>query len=99
MKLCGSVPRRVSPNWSSYMKVVSSIFLIMTALVVAPAQAQDTITVPFSDPSRPGLLKVTLLNGAIRVRGYSGKDVIIEGSSGGRRAMLPFSTPDGLRRI
>src|SRR5262245_25031770 len=97
MKLYASVPRRVSLNWSSYMRVVSIILLILTALAVVPAQAQDTLTVNFSDPSRPGLLKITLLNGGLRITGRSGKEVIIDSSSGfGRRNAR---TRDGLRRI
>jgi len=79
------------------MKVFAFILLIVTVPAVAPAQAQDTVTVNFSDPSRPGLLKITLLNGGIRVTGHSGKEVIIDGSSGSRpRGPRP---PAGLRRI
>jgi len=80
------------------MKVLSIILLIVTTLAVEPALAQDRVTVNFSDPSRPGLLKITLLNGGIRITGYSGKDVIID-SSGGSRRRLPARTPDGLKRI
>jgi DUF4097 and DUF4098 domain-containing protein YvlB len=43
------------------------------------ARAQDgPITVPFSDPSRAHTLKVSLLNGSITVKGYDGKDAVIE---------------------
>jgi Toastrack DUF4097 len=80
------------------MKVVSIILLTITALAVMPAQAQDTLTVNFSDPSRPGLLKITLLNGGLRITGHSGKEVIIDASSGVRRRG-PSRTSDGLRRI
>jgi DUF4097 and DUF4098 domain-containing protein YvlB len=76
------------------MKVLSFILLIVTVLAVAPAQAQDTLTVNFSDPSRPGLLKITLVNGGMRIMGHPGKDVIVE-SSGPQRGR----TRDGLRRI
>src|SRR5689334_8053087 len=98
MKLSASVPKEVSPNWSSYMKVLSITLLIITTLAVAPAQAQDRLTVNLSDPSRPGLLKINLVNGGIRVTGYSGKEVIIDSSAGSRRRP-PSRTPDGLRRI
>ena len=38
----------------------------------------DRLTVPLSDPSRPGLIKAGLLNGGITVKGYEGKEVIVE---------------------
>jgi DUF4097 and DUF4098 domain-containing protein YvlB len=38
----------------------------------------DRVTVPFSDASRPRMVKCSLLNGAINVKGYPGKDVIVE---------------------
>jgi hypothetical protein len=34
--------------------------------------------IKFSDPSKPGLLKVDLLRGGVTVRGYNGNEVIIE---------------------
>lgn len=44
----------------------------------APGDKSDRIVVAFSDPSRPGTLRVNLLSGGIKVRGYDGKDVTIE---------------------
>jgi hypothetical protein len=38
------------------------------------------VTVPFSDPSRPGTVKVSLLSGSITVRAGSGRDVIVDTS-------------------
>jgi hypothetical protein len=73
---------------------------IALAAVCGIGWAQDTpdrLTVPFSDPARPRTVKVSLLNGSVQVRGYDGKDVVIEGSPGkgseGREA------PQGMRRI
>ncbi|HKO04205.1 MAG TPA: hypothetical protein VJW51_05635 [Candidatus Acidoferrales bacterium] len=50
----------------------------------------DRVTVNLSDPSRPGTLKAGLLNGSIFVKGYEGKEIVVEarvraGSSRGRR--------------
>lgn len=48
----------------------------------------DKVTVPLSDPSRPGTLKVGLLYGSITVKGYEGKEVLVEAHArtrGGRR--------------
>ncbi|MBI3193249.1 MAG: hypothetical protein HYZ34_02135 [Ignavibacteriae bacterium] len=36
------------------------------------------MSVPLSDPSRPVFLKVSILNGGITVKGYSGSEVIVE---------------------
>lgn len=38
----------------------------------------EKITVPFTDPARPGRLNAGLMSGNIRVRGYNGQAVIVE---------------------
>lgn len=38
----------------------------------------DRIAIPFSDPSRPGTVKVNVLFGTISVKGYEGKEILIE---------------------
>jgi hypothetical protein len=38
----------------------------------------DIVSVPLSDPSRPAFLKVGLLYGSITVKGYSGKEVLVD---------------------
>jgi DUF4097 and DUF4098 domain-containing protein YvlB len=58
----------------------------------------DHITVTWSDPSRPGLLKISLLSGGINVRTHSGPDVIIDAKSGRGRRRVPAES-GGLRRI
>ena len=74
----------------------------------APGWSQDAqpdrVTVPFSDPARPKTLKASLINGSITVKGYDGKDAIVEArpESGGRRRAERPDRPDrsdGLRRI
>jgi hypothetical protein len=60
----------------------------------------DQVTVPLSDPSRPGVIDVSLVSGSITVRGSNRKDVIViarpETDRPSRR-----SDPDatGMRRI
>src|ERR1700737_267293 len=38
----------------------------------------DRIPVTLSDPSRPARVKVSLVNGGITVKGYEGKEVVVE---------------------
>jgi DUF4097 and DUF4098 domain-containing protein YvlB len=45
----------------------------------AQAQANpDRLPVPLTDPSRPALVKASLVNGGITVKAYDGKEVIVE---------------------
>jgi DUF4097 and DUF4098 domain-containing protein YvlB len=64
---------------------ISKVFLF-TVLILAStafalsgqAASTDRVVVPFSDPGKPGLVKALLINGAILVKGYEGKEVIVE---------------------
>ncbi|TDJ33476.1 MAG: hypothetical protein E2O61_12360 [Gammaproteobacteria bacterium] len=51
------------------------------ATAVAPESEVHSVTVPFSESSRPGLLKMSLLSGSITVRVHSQPDVVFEYSS------------------
>ena len=78
--------------------ILISVLLAVTAWGQdAPA---DRVTVPFSDASRPRMLKASLLNGSITVKGYEGKDVIIEARSRGSegRRNVPKKA-EGMHRI
>jgi hypothetical protein len=79
-------------------KAVSIAILVGTMWSAVPAHGQDAVTVNFSNPSRPGLVKVMLFNGGIVVREHSGRDVIFESRASINRGR-PTSGPDGLRRI
>jgi len=61
------------------------LFSILTLFGVTTSCPQaavtDKITVPLSDPSQPAMLKVNIMNGSITVKGYSGKDVLVEARS------------------
>jgi len=60
----------------------------------------DKVTVPFRDPSGKRTLKVTTMNGSITVKGYDGKDAIIESSGAGRRDRgRPSNIPPGMKQI
>ena len=64
------------------MKRIYLIGLIVTFIMafgttVCAQTDPNRLTVSFSDPSRPGLLKVHLLQGSITVRAGTGRDVIV----------------------
>ena len=73
--------------------------------MLLPAQDGDKVSVPFSDPSRPGTVRVELMHGDITVRTHSGKDVLVD-MAGARaatsRTRTSRRTPaevEGLKRI
>lgn len=63
-------------------------------------QPGQKLNVAFSDPSKPGLLKVNLVAGGIKVVGYEGKEVVIEvrDMDAGDERESPRA-PTGMRRI
>jgi hypothetical protein len=79
--------------------VLSTIF---TATLCAQTGDPNRLTVSFSDPSRPGLLKVNLLQGRITVKTHNNNNVIIntvdgQGRSSNRRQSE--AEAQGLRRL
>ena len=85
------------------MKKASLILVLLGAGLAWPQDSGDRITVPFSDPSRAHTLKVNLINGGITVKGYDGKDAIIESHSGGdgdeHEHRRPPKGAEGMKRI
>src|SRR5688572_26200439 len=79
------------------MKMYSNMALAVIFCGVAVAQEPDRLTVPFSDPARPKTVRISLLHGSITVRGYEGREVIVEGSPG--RGERRGDAPQGMRRI
>jgi len=76
------------------MKRVLAVFIMASGVAAWAQDTPDRVTVPFSDPSRPKAVKVSLLNGSITVKGYNGKEVIVEsrsrdGESGRHRREAP----------
>jgi len=52
------------------------------ACTAAAQQGGEKIPVPLTDPNRPAVLKVGLIAGSISVKGYAGKEVIVEAVPG-----------------
>jgi DUF4097 and DUF4098 domain-containing protein YvlB len=82
------------------MKTITAFFLCAAAAFSQDA-APDRVTVPFSDAARPKMLRVGLINGAITVKGYDGKDVIVEARAegSGRHRRDRGESVDGMRQI
>lgn len=59
------------------------IFFISGSLIYCQEEKVDRTTVPFSDPSKPGLVKGGNHRGGITVTGYKGEEVIVEASTRG----------------
>ena len=84
------------------MKKTIWILPLLAGALAWPQDSGGRITVPFSDPSRPHTLKVSLINGGITVKGYDGKDAIIESRGGDSSEHERHHTPrgaEGLKRI
>lgn len=62
---------------TKYLGVIT-ILLFAGTFLYTQEQAADRVTVPFSNPSKPGKLDVSVQNGGITIKGYNGKEVIIE---------------------
>jgi DUF4097 and DUF4098 domain-containing protein YvlB len=62
------------------MKTLTILALVMSAgaRLFAQEASVDRATVRLSDPSKPAWLRANTLNGGISVKGYEGKDVVIE---------------------
>jgi DUF4097 and DUF4098 domain-containing protein YvlB len=61
-----------------YLIICIAILFLTGALLEAQEKPSDRATVPFSDPSKPGKIDVGVYNGGITIKGYNGKEVIVE---------------------
>jgi hypothetical protein len=71
----------------SYRMIVLGAALLVCAGVLGWAQDQksDRAVVPLTNPGKPALIKAGVLNGSITVKGYEGKEVIVEAKTRERR--------------
>ena len=60
------------------------LIFITWSIFFSQEEAVDRVTVSFSDPSKPGMLEVNIQNGGITVKGYEGKEVIIDARTRGK---------------
>ena len=86
-----------------YLSIVT-ILLFAGALAFAQQTTGDRINVSFSDPSKPGFVEVYVESGSITVKGYNGKDVIIDATIGAKKSIgqMQEEIPEkakGMKRI
>jgi hypothetical protein len=79
-------------------KLARIAMAVVCGTAIAQEAPPDRLTVPFSDPARPRMVRISLLHGSIQVKGYDGKDVIVEGSPG-QSTERRGEVPQGMRRI
>jgi hypothetical protein len=83
--------------------VLSALLVLGSAVSMTAARQQadvDRVSVPLSDPSRPGLIDVSLVQGSITVRGANRKDVaVIAHPEAERPSRRVDPDASGLRRI
>ncbi len=91
--------------WTVFIKTALAGAALGT-LVICNVGAQDNgnrITVPFSDASKPRTVIVKMIQGGITVRGYEGRDAIVETTSRSgnttRHNSRPSGVPEGMHQI
>jgi DUF4097 and DUF4098 domain-containing protein YvlB len=89
-------------RWRLPLLVMAGLALSLNA-TGSEAQAQvqasdgtDRLTIHLSDPSRPGSVKASQVRGGITVKGYDGKDILIEARA---RDEAPVHTEPGMHRL
>jgi hypothetical protein len=76
------------------------IGLVPVAVAMAQQSAADQVAVPLSDPSRPALIDVSLVQGSITVRGTNRRDVLVTARPETDRPSRRYDADaTGLRRI
>ncbi len=68
--------------------IIAGCALLLSGTGWSEEASADRVSVPLRDPARPALVKASLMMGGITVKGYEGKEVIVE-------ARLRSSDSDG----
>jgi len=93
--------RRISME--KFIKYVLATILCtaLTATAFSQESDSDHFTIPLSDPSREATVKVNIYKGSITVKGYDGKEIIVDIEYPGNRRPEKLHQADttGLKRI
>ncbi|WP_026628836.1 DUF4097 family beta strand repeat-containing protein [Dyadobacter alkalitolerans] len=57
---------------------IAALLTCFTSPSMAQTGTKEQLVVPLTDPAKPGSLQVNLINGTIKVTGYSGNQVVID---------------------
>jgi len=78
------------------IRTLGMAILLAAAIFAAGQDAQtDRVTVPLTNPGKPGTVSVELMFGSIKVIGYEGKDVIVEAKPRDRKIGEETPRPGG----
>ena len=74
-----------------YSFLALAVLSLCATLAARPARSQaqagsDHVSVTLSDPSRPALVKASLVNGGITVKAYEGKEVVVDARARNRES-------------
>lgn len=69
--------------------------ILALAAALAVARAEDTTSVAFSDPSKPGTLRIRVWHGDVTIHGADVKEVTVKSATGA--AAKPTPRDDGMR--
>lgn len=54
--------------------------IVLLLIITIKVNGQETVTIPLSNPSKEGLLKIGIINGSITIKGTDAKEVTITGT-------------------
>lgn len=95
--------KQTERKWRRIAAITAATLTLALGPTMCVAQSQpqagdgiDRLTVRLSDPSRPGQVKVSLINGGITVKAYEGKDILVEAHN---RDQIPVRVEGGMHRL
>lgn len=59
---------------------IKLVFVSLLFLVVIKISAQETVSIPLTNPTKEGFLKMGIINGSISIKGSNTKEVIVTGT-------------------
>lgn len=75
-------------------------FTVISVPLLAQGDLKEQLSIPLSDPGKPGTLKVHLIRGSIRVTGYNGNQVVIDATTKqADKSEKPRENVEGMKRI
>jgi DUF4097 and DUF4098 domain-containing protein YvlB len=81
-------------------RIIAASALFAMFLIAPDAEAQtqtgDRVSVNLDDPARPAYVKASMVNGSITVKGYEGKEVVVEARARNQESERPSGGPKRL---